>query len=83
MRNLLWLACVAFAAKGTHSHVDTALGLARLWPRRRRWRRVRSDGCTDGDARADAFANANSSADIFFGAAGTEDFGGGAVAVER
>ena len=24
MRNLLWLACVAFAAKGTHSHVDTA-----------------------------------------------------------
>jgi len=31
---------------------------------------VRSDGCTDGDARADAFANANSSADIFFGAHG-------------
>ena len=26
MRNLLWLACVALAAKGAHSRVDAALG---------------------------------------------------------
>ena len=43
MRNLLWLACVAVAAKRAHSHVDAALGgggsrgtrplLEKVWPR--------------------------------------------------